>query len=89
MLYILRFAPATSDWSDMGKRKSKKSESKAKPRKRVRKRVRKLLFLVVSGGAAALALSEPLRNKALDKLFGSEEQFQYTPPAASPSGEDK
>ena len=42
---------------------------------------RKLLFLLVAGGAGALVLSEDVRNKALDALFGSEEEFQYSPPA--------
>lgn len=73
----------------MGKRKSKKSEGESKPRKQRRKRCRKLLLLVASGGAAALALSGSLRNKALDKLFGSEEQFEYTPPAQPPPSGDK
>jgi hypothetical protein len=47
----------------------------------------KLLFLVVAGGAA-VALSEGLRNKLLDALFGAEEEFDYTsttaPTPASP-----
>ena len=38
---------------------------------------RKLLFLVVAGGIA-LALSEGLRKKVLDALFGAEEEFDYT-----------
>lgn len=63
----------------MSKRKSKKSEAE-KPKKRGR-RIRRLLFLVIVGGGVALALSEDLRNKALDKLFGAEEEFQYSPPA--------
>ena len=49
---------------------------------------RKLLFLVVAGGAA-LALSEGLRKKVLDTLFGAEEEFEYTsattPPAPAPA----
>src|SRR5579859_5943011 len=45
---------------------------------------RKLLVLAV-GGAAALALSEGLRSKVLDTLFGAEEEFQYTPPAGTPA----
>jgi hypothetical protein len=45
---------------------------------------RKLLFLVVAAGAA-LALSEGLRSKVLDTLFGAEEEFQYTPPAGTPT----
>jgi hypothetical protein len=45
---------------------------------------RKLLILVVAAGAA-LALSEGLRSKVLDTLFGAEEEFQYTPPAGTPA----
>jgi hypothetical protein len=45
---------------------------------------RKVLFLVVAAGAA-LALSEGLRSKVLDTLFGAEEEFQYTPPPGTPT----
>jgi hypothetical protein len=45
---------------------------------------RKLLIATV-GAAAALAGSEKLRSKVLDTLFGAEEEFQYTPPVASPA----
>lgn len=45
---------------------------------------RKLLLLVV-GAAIALALSEDLRNKVLDLLFGKEEEFDYGSTAA-PAG---
>ena len=38
---------------------------------------RKLLLLGVAGGLA-LALSEDLRKKVLDALFGAEEEFEYT-----------
>ena len=38
---------------------------------------RKLLFLAVAGGVA-VAVSEDLRNKVLDTLFGKEEEFDYT-----------
>ena len=67
----------------MGKRKSKKAEAEEKPKKKKRRRGRKLLFLLLIGGGAALVLSEDARNKALDALFGSEEEFQYSPPDAS------
>ena len=49
--------------------------------------LRKLLFLGVVGGIAAVALSEGLRNKVLDALFGAEEEFDYqstTAPAPPP-----
>ena len=45
---------------------------------------RKLAFVAVAG-IAALALSESLRSKVLDMLFGAEEEFQYTPPAGTPT----
>jgi hypothetical protein len=38
---------------------------------------KKLLLLIVGGGVA-LALSEGLRKKVLDTLFGAEEEFEYT-----------
>jgi hypothetical protein len=39
--------------------------------------LRKLVFLVVAGGVA-VAVSEDLRSKVLDTLFGKEEEFDYT-----------
>jgi hypothetical protein len=48
----------------------------AKKRKR---RGRGLLLLVVGVGLA-FVLSEGLRKKALDTLFGAEEEFEYTSP---------
>lgn len=69
----------------MGKRK----QAEEKPEKKKRRRGRKLFFLLLIGGTGALVLSEGVRNKALDALFGSEEEFQYSPPApASSSGTD-
>jgi hypothetical protein len=38
---------------------------------------RKLLLLIVAAGLA-LAVSEGLRKKVLDALFGAEEEFEYT-----------
>ncbi len=48
---------------------------------------RKLLLLVVAAGLA-MALSEDLRSKVLDALFGAEEEFEYTStttPSAPPT----
>jgi hypothetical protein len=42
------------------------------------------LVLAGIGGGIAIAASEQLRSKALDLLFGAEEEFQYTPPASPP-----
>jgi hypothetical protein len=78
----------------MGKRRGRNAENQDKPqkgrdksKKRKKHRVRKVLFLIVVGGTGALALSEDARNKVLDALFGSEEEFQYSPPS-SQSGDD-
>jgi hypothetical protein len=38
----------------------------------------RLLLVGVVGGGLALALSEGLRKKVLDALFGAEEEFEYT-----------
>ncbi len=38
----------------------------------------RLLLVGVVGAGMALALSEGLRKKALDALFGAEEEFEYT-----------
>jgi hypothetical protein len=60
------------------------------PRRRRRRRpgLGRLLGLAIVGGVLAIALSEGLRSKVLDALFGSEEEFDYTstttPPTPSP-----
>ncbi len=49
----------------------------------------KKLFLLAVVGVLALALSEDLRNKVLDVLFGKEEEFDYgstAPPAGANGG---
>jgi hypothetical protein len=46
--------------------------------KRRRRRWPRLLLIAVLGAALALALSEDLRKAVLDKLFGAEEEFEYT-----------
>jgi len=38
----------------------------------------KVLFVGAVGAGAALAVSEGLRKKVLDTLFGAEEEFEYT-----------
>ena len=57
-------------------------------RRKKRHRGRRLLILVVGAGVA-LALSEGLRQKVLDLLFGAEEEFDYssttTPATPAPS----
>jgi len=46
--------------------------------KRKKRHLGRKLLLVVVGAGLALALSEGLRKKALDALFGAEEEFDYT-----------
>jgi hypothetical protein len=50
----------------------------------------KLLLVGLVGAGLAVALSEDLRNKILDLLFGAEEEFDYTStsaPASAPANE--
>ncbi len=56
------------------------SESfKEQPKQRRRKGgIGRMLMVVLVGGVLAIALSEDLRSKVLDLLFGSEEEFDYT-----------
>jgi hypothetical protein len=45
----------------------------------------RLVLLGVIGGAVALVVSEGLRKKVLDALFGAEEEFEYTSTTSSPT----
>jgi hypothetical protein len=57
------------------------------PKRRRKGGLGKLILLGVVGGGLALAVSEDLRKKLLDALFGAEEEFEYTSttaPAATP-----
>jgi hypothetical protein len=58
----------------------KQAATKLQGRKPKRKRrpIRKLLFLGIIGFGVAMVLSEDLRNQVLDRLFGAEEEFEYT-----------
>jgi len=55
----------------------------AKAKKHRRRRGRVILLVVAAG--AALALSEGLRKKVLDALFGAEEEFEYSSTTTSSS----
>ena len=46
----------------------------------------KLLVLGIVGAVAALILSEDLRKAVLDRLFGAEEEFEYTSTTAPVNG---
>jgi DNA-binding MarR family transcriptional regulator len=48
------------------------------PKKRKKGGFGRILLLGIVGGAVALAVSEGLRKKVLDALFGAEEEFEYT-----------
>jgi hypothetical protein len=55
------------------------------PKKNARKgfRLGRKLLIAGVGGGLALVASESLRSKVLDKLFGAEEEFEYSPPAST------
>jgi hypothetical protein len=54
------------------------SAFKEKPKRRRKGGLGRTLMLVAIGSVLALALSEGLRSKVLDLLFGSEEEFDYS-----------
>jgi hypothetical protein len=54
-------------------------------RRRRRRRFTRLLFVAAVGGVLALALSEGLRSKVLDMMFGAEEEFDYSSTTAPPT----
>jgi hypothetical protein len=59
------------------------------PKRRRRGGIGRSLLVLIVAGLLAIALSEGLRSKVLDVLFGSEEEFDYTsttaPAEAAPS----
>ena len=57
-------------------------EAGEKKKGRCRKCRGKLVLLAPLAGIGALAVSAPRRSKVLDALFGAEEEFEYSPPAA-------
>jgi hypothetical protein len=59
-----------------------------KPKSKRKGGMGKLLLVAILGAIVAVALSESLRGKVLDALFGAEEEFDYTSntaPAAPPA----
>jgi hypothetical protein len=46
----------------------------------------KLLLIAIIGGVAAIVLSEDIRKAVLDRLFGAEEEFEYTSTTAPSNG---
>jgi hypothetical protein len=59
------------------------------PKKKKRGGLGKVLLVALAGAGVALAVSEGLRKKVLDSLFGAEEEFEYssTTTASAPSGQ--
>jgi hypothetical protein len=54
------------------------SEQLRAPRRRRKGKLGRLLMLAIVGGIIALVVSEDMRKKVLDALFGAEEEFEYT-----------
>ena len=48
------------------------------PKKKRKGGIGRLVLIAILGTIIALAVSEDLRNKVLDLLFGAEEEFEYT-----------
>ena len=57
----------------------------SKPKKKRKGGFGRKLMILLIGAIIALAVSEGLRSKVLDALFGAEEEFQYTPPVGTPT----
>lgn len=64
---------ATTSLKEPAPKQAKQAKSKGR-----RRGPRRSLTLIVVGAALAVALSEDLRSKVLDMLFGAEEEFDYT-----------
>ena len=56
----------------------REAPKKATPKKKRKGGMGKLLLVAALGGVIAIAVSEGLRNKVLDALFGAEEEFDYS-----------
>ena len=55
------------------------------PKKQRSVGIGRILIVGIVGAGLALALSEGLRKKVLDALFGAEEEFEYTSTTSSPT----
>jgi hypothetical protein len=52
------------------------------PRRKRKRRLGRMIMIGIVGAGLAVALSEGLRKKVLDALFGAEEEFDYTSTAS-------
>ena len=68
-----------------GSFKDAQSALREGPKRKRRGGLGKLFVLAIIGGGLAIALSEDVRNKVLDLLFGKEEEFDYTSTTAPPA----
>jgi hypothetical protein len=59
-------------------RSLKSAADSLRGRKKKKRGKGRLLLVAIVAGSLALALSEGLRKKVLDALFGAEEEFEYT-----------
>ena len=66
------------------------SSLREQPKRRRRGGIGRSLLVLAAGGLLAIALSEGLRSKVLDLLFGAEEEFDYSsttaPAEPAPAG---
>jgi hypothetical protein len=62
----------------------KEAADSLRGQKKRKRRKGRLLFVALVGGGLALALSEGLRKKVLDALFGAEEEFEYSASTTTP-----
>ena len=66
----------------------KEASERFQGKRKKRHTFRKLFIVAIIGGVLAIALNEDLRKAVLDRLFGAEEEFEYTSqttPAAEPT----
>jgi len=56
----------------------KEASERIQGKRKKRHPFRKLFVVAIVGGVLAIALNEDLRKSVLDRLFGAEEEFEYT-----------
>jgi hypothetical protein len=56
----------------------KEASERIQGKRKKRHPFRKLLLIGIVGAVLAIALNEDLRKAVLDRLFGAEEEFEYT-----------
>ena len=76
----VRGSQAPTGAEGRGERAAASNDSLREPPKRARRRggLGRSLLLLAVGAMLAIALSEGLRSKVLDLLFGAEEEFDYS-----------